>query len=188
MAVPRIPPREPPYPEKIGAMLEAWMGPIPEREPLRIFRTFAVHEELAPRTGVLGAGILAHGLLAPSEREVMIQRTCFLCGAEYEWGVHATLFAGRDGLNDAQLHSTVTGTAADSCWSEREAVAFRLADELHVNASVTDELFGALREHFADAEILELVITAGWYRAISYVINAAQVEPEEWAARFPELG
>jgi 4-carboxymuconolactone decarboxylase len=57
-----------------------------------------------------------------------------------------------------------------------------------VNASVTDELFGALREHFADAEILELVITAGWYRAISYVINAAQVEPEEWAARFPELG
>jgi 4-carboxymuconolactone decarboxylase len=85
---PRIPPDEPPYPEKIGAMLEAWMGPIPEREPLR---TFAVHEELAPRTGVLGAGILAHRLLAPSEREVTIQRTCFLCGAECE-GVHATLF------------------------------------------------------------------------------------------------
>jgi 4-carboxymuconolactone decarboxylase len=57
-----------------------------------------------------------------------------------------------------------------------------------VSASVTDELFGALREHFADAEILELVVTAGWYRAISYVINAARVEPEESAARFPGPG
>ena len=79
----------------------------------------------------------------------------------------------------------MNGSAADRCWTEREAIAFRLADELHVNASVSDELFGELREHFTDAEILELVLTAGWYRAISYVINTAQVELEEWAARFP---
>jgi hypothetical protein len=118
---PRITPREPPYPERIRAMLEAWMEPITERDPLRIFRTFAVHEELAPRTGVVGAGIVAHGLLSGPEREVVIQRTCFLCGAEYEWGVHATLFAKRDGLNEAQLHSTVNGSAADPCGpSERQ--------------------------------------------------------------------
>ena len=88
----RIPPLDPPYPARISAMLESWMGPFSDRDPLRIFRTFAVHEELAGRCGVLGAGILAHGLLAGSEREVTIQRTCCLCGAEYEWGVHATLF------------------------------------------------------------------------------------------------
>jgi 4-carboxymuconolactone decarboxylase len=118
---PRIPPREPPYPKRIGAMLEAWMEPIAEHDPLRIFRTFAVHEELAPRTGVIGAGILAHGLLSGPEREVVIQRTCFLCGAEYEWGVHATLFAEQDGLNETQLHSTVSGSADDDCWTPREA-------------------------------------------------------------------
>lgn len=182
---PRIPPREPPYPERIGAMLEAWMEPIAGREPLRIFRTFAVHEELAPRTGVLGAGILAHGLLSGPERETVIQRTCALCGAEYEWGVHATLFAKRDGLNEVQLASTVNGSEADGCWTEREAIAFRLADELHANASVSDELFEALGDHYSDREILELLVIAGWYRTISYVVNSAQVELEEWAARFP---
>jgi 4-carboxymuconolactone decarboxylase len=182
---PRIPPREPPYPKRIGAMLEAWMEPIAERDPLRIFRTFAVHEELAPRTGVIGAGILAHGLLSGPEREAVIQRTCFLCGAEYEWGVHATLFAEQDGLNETQLHSTVSGSADDDCWTPREAIAFRLADELHANAWVSDEFFGALGKHFSDEEILELVVIAGWYRTISYVINTAQVELEEWAARFP---
>jgi 4-carboxymuconolactone decarboxylase len=166
-------------------MLEAWMEPVADREPLRIFRTFAVHEELAPRTGVIGAGILAHGLLSGPEREVVIQRTCFLCGAEYEWGVHATLFTERDGLNEAQLHSTVNGSADDDCWTPREAIAFRLADELHANASVSDEFFRALGQHFSDEEILELVLIAGWYRTISYVINTAQVELEEWAARFP---
>jgi len=29
------------------------------------------------------------------------------------------------------------------------------------------------------------VIIAGWYRLLSYVINAAGVEQEPWAARFP---
>jgi 4-carboxymuconolactone decarboxylase len=185
MGAPRIPPLDPPYPTRIAAMLESWMGPIRDRDPLRIFRTFALHEELAPRTGVLGAGILAHGLLTPSEREVAIQRTCYLCGAEYEWGVHAAVFAGRNGLDQAQLDSTVNGSADDECWNEREALAFRTADELQQTARVSDQLFESLREHYSDAEILELVIIAGWYRTVSYVINTAEVEPEQWAARFP---
>jgi hypothetical protein len=33
-----------------------------------------------------------------------------------------------------------------------------------------------------------LVITAGWYHTIAYVINAAGVEHEEWAARFRRGG
>jgi 4-carboxymuconolactone decarboxylase len=187
MSPPRIPPLEPPYTAETSAMLERWMGPLSGRDPLRIFRTFALHEDLAPRAGVLGAGILAHGLLGPSEREVVIQRTCCLCGAEYEWGVHAALSDGLDGLKEQQLHSTVNGSPSDDCWTARESIAFRLADQLHADASVPDELFEALREHFSDAEILELVITAGWYRAISYVINTTQVELEEWAERFPPL-
>jgi hypothetical protein len=53
-------------------MLEKWMGPIRDRDPLAIFRTFAHHEELAPRAGMLGAGILAHGLLSPQSEEDLL--------------------------------------------------------------------------------------------------------------------
>jgi len=50
---------------------------------------------------------------------------------------------------------------------------------------VSDELFAVLRSHYSDEEILELVITAGWYHTVAYVVNACGVEREPWAARSP---
>jgi alkylhydroperoxidase family enzyme len=133
----------------------------------------------------LGAGILGHGRVDPRLREVMIHRTCALCGAEYEWGVHVMGFGKPLGFSDEQLASTVRGSADDEVWTEVEAAVFALADELHETSRVSDGLFERLSRHFAADQILELVITAGWYHIIAYVINAAGVEHEEWAARFP---
>jgi 4-carboxymuconolactone decarboxylase len=185
---PRIAPLDPPYAPEVEEMLTSWMRPIPGREPLRIFRTFAIHSDLAPRTGVLGAGILGHGRVGEREREVMIHRTCALSGAEYEWGVHASLAAAALGFSDEQLYSTVHGSSSDSCWSETEARVFELADELHETSAVSDDLFKAIGESMSDDQILELLVTAGWYRAISYVVNGTGVVPEDWARRFPEPG
>jgi 4-carboxymuconolactone decarboxylase len=50
---------------------------------------------------------------------------------------------------------------------------------------VSDELWAKLAASFAEDQLLELLVTAGWYRLISYVINAAGVQCEPWAARFP---
>ncbi|MCO1577347.1 carboxymuconolactone decarboxylase family protein [Crossiella sp. SN42] len=183
---PRIPPLEPPYQPHIQAMLDKWMPPDSAIEPLALFRTFGVHDELFSRMLPLGAGILGHGRVEPRLREVVIHRTCALCGAEYEWGVHAVVFGKPLGLTDAQLFSTVHGNAEDPVWSPPEALVFRLADALHTTGGLSDELFAELAAHFPPDEILELVITAGWYRTISTVINVAGVELEQWAARFPE--
>src|SRR5207302_9493405 len=38
---------------------------------------------------------------------------------------------------------------------------------------------------FGGAQLLEIVITAGWYRVISCLVNALGVECESWAARCP---
>ncbi len=182
---PRIAPLEPPYAQEIAAMLARWMPPNSGAEPLRLFRTLAVHPELAARMRPLGAGILAHGAVEPRLREVMILRTCALCGAEYEWGVHAVAFAGAVGLSEQQLAATANGDAAERVWSLLERAVVRLADELHERSGVSEELFAELARHFSTAQIVELVVTAGWYHTIAYVINAARVQPEPWAARFP---
>jgi 4-carboxymuconolactone decarboxylase len=182
---PRIAPLEPPYAQEIAAMLVRWMPPNSGAEPLRLFRTLAVHPELAARMRPLGAGILAHGTVEPRLREVMILRTCALCGAEYEWGVHAVAFGGAVGLSEEQLAATANTGAADGVWSPLERVVFRLADELHERSAVSEELFAELARHFSAAQIVELVVTAGWYHTIAYVINTARVQPERWAARFP---
>jgi 4-carboxymuconolactone decarboxylase len=182
---PRIAPLEPPYEPEIDAILKKWMPPGAETEPLRLFRTLAVHDELASRMRPIGSGILGHGRVEPREREIVIHRTCARAGAEYEWGVHVLAFGKPLGLGDEQIDATVQGSAEDPVWSERDALLIRLADELHEACTVSDALWAELAERFSDDQLLELVITAGWYRLLSYVINAAGVEREPWAASFP---
>ena len=184
-AKPRIAPVEPPYDSETQSMLEKWMPPGSPFEPLALFRTLAVHRDLASRMRAVGAGILGHGRVEPRDREIMIERTCARCGAEYEWGVHAVAFGNSVGLSDAQIAATARGAADDSVWSRRDALLIRLADELHDTCSVSDALWSTLSERYSDDQLLELVVTAGWYRLVSYVINGARVALEPWAARFP---
>jgi 4-carboxymuconolactone decarboxylase len=182
---PRIAPLEPPYDADTEAMLRKWMPPRTDVEPLALFRTLAVHDDLAARMRPLGGGILGHGRIDPREREIVIARTCARAGAEYEWGVHAVAFARPLGLTDAQLAASVTGAADDPAWSERESLIVRLVDELHDAATVSDELWAELAAQWEPDQLLELVIAAGWYRLLSGVINAARVPLEPWAERFP---
>lgn len=155
-------------------------------EPLRLFRTLQVHEQLASRMRVVGAGILGgKALVPPPLREVVIHRTCALVGAEYEWGVHVTFFGKPLGFTDEQLHSTVHGAPDDSCWDADQSAVFRLSDELHETGTLSDELWETLAGRFDQAQILELIATAGWYHLIGYVCNGARIDLEEWAARFP---
>lgn len=182
---PRIAPLEPPYDDETAEILRKWMPPGADVEPLKLFRTFAVHPDLAARMRPLGAGILGHGLVDPREREIVIHRTCARAGAEYEWGVHAVAFAPAVGLTEAQLAATATGDAGDPAWSERDALLVAMCDELHETATVSDDLWERLSREWPPEQLLELVITAGWYRLIGYVINACGIEPEDWSQSFP---
>ncbi|WP_233716487.1 carboxymuconolactone decarboxylase family protein [Mycolicibacterium vinylchloridicum] len=179
---------EPPYEPALETLLTKWMPPGSGMAPLTLFRVLGRHEELASRARPLGAGILGKGKVPPLLREIMIHRTCALTGAEYEWGVHATGFGRPLGLSEEQLVSTVHGSAEDPMWSPAERAVFALADELHTSSTVSDDLFATLTENFDDEQILELCVTAGWYHAISYVINTARLPLESWAERFPAPG
>jgi 4-carboxymuconolactone decarboxylase len=182
---PRIAPLEPPYEPAIEAMLEKWMPPGSAIEPLALFRTLAVHDELFGRMRPLGAGILGHGRIEPREREILIHRACARAGAEYEWGVHVVAFGKPLGLTDEEIVATVNASPEDTIWSASDRLLVRLVDELHDTCTVSPSLWSALAERYANDQLLELVIIAGWYRLLSGVINAVGIQLEPWAARFP---
>lgn len=182
---PRIAPLEPPFEPALAEELAKWMPPGAEGPPLALFRTLAVHPELFSRMRPLGAGILGHGKVAPRLREVMIDRTSARCGAVYEWGVHAAAFGAAVGLTEDQLRSTATGGPDDPVWDPEARAVMALADELSETSTVSEATFAALREHFSDEQIVELVVTCGWYHLIAFVIAAARVPLEPWAAPFP---
>ena len=183
---PRLAPLAEPYEPDIAAALSRWMPPGAQIEPLALFRTMYLNQELAGRMRLLGAGILGRTATVPARlREVMIERTCALTGAEYEWGVHAAAFAGSVGLDEEQLRSTVHGSPADACWAPAEATAMRLADELHETSSISEETWRELAALFESEQIIELIVTAGWYHVIAYLCNGLRVEHEAWATPFP---
>jgi 4-carboxymuconolactone decarboxylase len=183
---PRIQPLEPPYPDAVAETLRRMMPP--GVEPLKLFRTVAWNEAVLERFRTIGAYLLNFGKLEPIEREILIQRTCARCGCEYEWGVHAAAFAKVVGLSEVQLAATVSGEATDAAWSEREALLVRLADELHDTAAVSDELWAGLAANWDPPELIELLALAGFYHLVSFTANAARVEPEVGAERFPAVG
>jgi alkylhydroperoxidase family enzyme len=180
---PRVEPLEPPYEPETARTLERMMPP--GVEPLKLFRTVAHNPNLLDKLRSTGAYLLNFGTLPPADRELVIHRTCARCNCEYEWGVHAAMFARQVGLTDAQLAATVHGARDDPAWSERQSLLIDLADQLHDTGTATDELWAALAAQYEPAQLVELVVLAGQYHAVSFMANALGVEREPAAERFP---
>jgi alkylhydroperoxidase family enzyme len=179
----RIAPLESPYRPEVAESLRRMMPP--GAEPLRLFRTVARNPAILERFRTTGAYILNFGRIEPIDREVLLHRTCARCGCEYEWGVHVVAFGRPLGLSEELLRATVLEGPDAPVWSERQRLLVRLADELHDTAHVSDSLWGQLAEHWDDAELIELIATAGFYHLVSFMANAAGVQPERFAERFP---
>lgn len=130
-------------------------------------------------------GLLDHGSLTLRQRELVILRTCARCGAEYEWGIHVAVFAPQTGMTPAEIAATAQGGADDALWTAEERLILRLADSLHDTAGIDDPLHAELAAAFSPAQLVELVVLAGFYHTISFAVNAFAIEPEPEAARFP---
>ena len=179
---PRIAPLSPPYEASVGELLQKLMAS--DREPLKLFRTVARSPILLRTLADVGSFVYRKSSLSPLHRELIIQRTCARCGAEYEWGVHAAFFGEQAGITGARLHAIVHGNHRSACWESKEALLIEFVDQLHERAAITDDLWQRLSPHWNEAQILELSMLAGLYHAISFVINVAQVELEPYAPRF----
>jgi alkylhydroperoxidase family enzyme len=182
--MPRIQPLDPPYTEATSEALRRLMGGA-DAEPLALFRTIAHHDALLDRFRSTGSTLLSFGRLAPDERETLIHRTTARCGAGYEWGVHATLFAPQLGLGEDWLRATWDGDATDPAFGERQRTLVKLADELHDTGAVSDELWPELEAGWSADELIEAVCVCGFYHLVSFVCGAFEVEPEPWAAAAP---
>ena len=176
----RIPPIDPPFAPEIQAEFDKIMRGAP---PLLLFRTVARNPRVLQRW--FAGSLLDKGSISLRLRELMILRTTALCGAEYEWGVHVASFGAKAQWTDEQLRSSVHGSSADPCWSDEEQCVIRLADELHASNTVSEEAWQRAAALFGSEQLVELVILAGMYHGVSFLVNALGVEHETFAPRFP---
>ena len=153
-------------------------------DALNIFRTLARHPKLLKRWLVFGSHVLAKSTLSPRERELLILRTGWRCGAEYEFGQHTVI--GRDaGLTDAEIVALDARRLDDHDWSEADRTLLTAADELHDDQCITDATWTALAATRTDEQLLDLVFTVGQYTLVSMALNSCGVQLDEGVSGFP---
>jgi hypothetical protein len=185
--MPRIEPLTPPYPAPIDQALRRWMPPGVTHEPLTLFRVLHRNPGLDSRVFALGAGLLGprtSSRCRPRDHHRPSSRTHRL--RLRMGGAHAAPLAQQAGLSQEQLQATTDiDVAANTAWPPRHAALLNAVDELHDTAQLSQPARDSLGVHCEDAQLLDVLVLAGWYRTISYLANGILLEEEPWGAPFP---
>ena len=152
-------------------------------EALNIFQTMARHPKLMKRWLPFGGWLLARGVLPVRDRELLILRTAWNCGAEYEWGHHVELAQGA-GVSDDDIARVTQGPDAPG-WDPFEAALLRAADELHRDARVGDDTWSALAACYDEQALIEALMVVGQYHLVSFFLNSTGVAREAGVPGLP---
>jgi 4-carboxymuconolactone decarboxylase len=149
---------------------------------LNIFATLAHHPKALKRWLVFGAHVLAKSTIPARERELLILRTGWRCGCEYEFGQH-TVIGRAAGITDDEVRRlTVDGLDG---WSDADATWVRAADELVADHRLGDGSWAALSAHLDEKQLIDLVFTVGQYVLVSMALNTFGVELDEGVPGWP---
>lgn len=152
---------------------------------LNIFAVLAHHPKLLKRFNLFGGYLLNKGLVPDREREIVILRVGSNAGSAYEFGQH-TIVGMEAGLTEAE----VTALAAASClddhpWADPDRDLICMADELCADDCVSQLTFARLAHHWDEAQLVELVLCAGFYRMVSGFLNTMEVPLDDGVPGWP---
>lgn len=149
--------------------------------PLNIFGMLAHHPKLLKRFNLLGGFLLNKGTVPAREREIVILRIGWRARAVYEFGQH-TIIGKNVGLTDDEIAALAGGERA---WSDSDAALIAMADDLADHDCVSDDTWDALRRDWDEQQIIELIITAGFYRLVSGFLNSTGVPLDDGVPGWP---
>jgi alkylhydroperoxidase family enzyme len=119
------------------------------------------------------------------QRELVILRTGWNCGAQYEFGQH-TLFGRDAGLTDAEIVA-LTRPLTTFPWAEEDRLLLEMADELYTDCCVSDPTWARLAARWSPKEILEFVAVIGCYFMVSGILNTFGVQLDEGVPGWPDV-
>jgi alkylhydroperoxidase family enzyme len=150
---------------------------------LNLYATMLRHPGLYTPRASFGTYLRSETNLPPRTRELLIMRTAFLIGAEYEWAHHVER-AREAGLTDREITRIAAGPDAAG-WSEESRVVLRAADELRREAFITDRTWAVLAKQYNIKQLIEIVFTVGGYTMTGLAINSFGIQTEPGYPAFP---
>lgn len=149
---------------------------------INVFLTLGRHPGLLRKYLPFAGKLLNAGTLDDRTRELVILRTAWICGSEYEWAQHVRI--GRDaGLTDEEI--TRVAGPVDDAWTGPEQVVLRATDQLLEDHDLDDATWAALGTFLDERQVIELTVLPGAYALLAAFLNATRVEREPGTASFP---
>ena len=158
--------------------------PVEGVQSINLIRTLSHHPPLMEAWGPFGGYILRGSTLPDRDREMVILRTAWLNGAEYEWGHHSRA-AKAAGMTAEEVRNVAVGENAGP-WSSFERYLLRAATELHRNSAISERTWAFLKARYTDQQMIDLIFTVGQYRMVSMALRSIGVELDEGLEPFPE--
>jgi glucose dehydrogenase/alkylhydroperoxidase family enzyme len=150
---------------------------------LNLYATMLQHPRLYTPRASFGTYLRSETSLPPRTRELLIMRTAFLIGAEYEWAHHVER-ARAAGLNDREIARIAAGPNAAG-WNEESRAVLRAADELRREAFITNRTWAVLAKRYDTKQLIEIVYTVGGYTMTGLAINCFGIQTEPGYPTFP---
>jgi alkylhydroperoxidase family enzyme len=145
---------------------------------INLFRCLVNSPGGARAQHALGHYIRHKSRLDPRLREMAILQVGWVARSPYEWSHHVKI--GYDfGVTDADIQAIIDDTAGRPTTLEPAAkLVLRAAREIAAGPGASEATFEALRAHFDNERLVDLVITISFYCAVARLLATLQIDVE----------
>lgn len=168
---------------RIAPVAPADRSPVQRRllEPVfgdraaNVFATLVAHPALFEAWMPFCVYLLRCPDFSARHREMVILRTAWRCGADYEWEHHSR-FALRSGLSQDEICSLAEDSGGE--WTDQETALLDAVDELHADHALSDQTWERLAAFLNTQQLIALPMLVGQYTLLAGTLNALGVAIE----------
>lgn len=142
---------------------------------LNIFRMWANAPACFKHGMRFGGAILGRQKLAANLRELVILLVARIEGGTYEWVQHVPI-AEAAGCRKDQIAALEKGDIMAASFDAREKALLLFAEDVIRNVRAGEKIAKAACEHFLPQEIVEIVLTCGFYMTMARLTETTRVD------------
>ncbi len=142
---------------------------------LNIFRMWANAPDCFRQGLRFGGAILGRQKLAADLRELVILQVARIEGGTYEWVQHVPI-ALACGCRQEQIDALEKADFTAACFDAREKVLLAFAEDVIRNVAASEANVDAAKQHFSPQEIVEIILTCGFYMTMARLTETTRVE------------
>ncbi len=140
---------------------------------LNVFRALLNNPAITLAQSGLAGALMGSKTLNHRLRELVILRTGWRTKSEYEFVQHVGV-SRRLGMTDEEILG-VRNPAECKAYSATDRAVIAMADELHDHSEVSPKTWTALEQSFSAAELVELILVAGFWHMMAGFLKTAAI-------------